>query len=75
MPPELTAPSPISAAAVNRRARGVIYREELEGASALGHFHFDDKSLRRSATNGLTKDEARYMAANFARLPRLMRRE
>jgi hypothetical protein len=67
------ASSPLPAALV-RRAAAELLRGARRNKQELAYVYFEDEPGRRSAAKLLTKDEARRIAANFARLPELLQK-
>jgi hypothetical protein len=53
----------------------VLYNPERDATGQkLAYLNFEDEPGRGSAANLLSKDEARRIAANIAKLPELVRR-
>ncbi len=58
---------------IKKRNNACLIVKDATG-QALAYFYFEEEPGRRAVAMLLTKDEARRMAANFAKLPGLLRR-
>ena len=61
-------PAPLLAALVDRGTSGILHREGRTGQQ-IAYIYFEDEPQRQMSMKRLSRDEARRIAANVAKLP------